>query len=346
MSCVFAVNCSRIVRRAGRTRDRVHGHLRRESSPLLLVPLALLCWLGSALSDPAPAFLGKWGSPGTGDGQFDRLGGIAVDRDGNLYAADLYANRIQKFSPSGSLLLKWGSYGSGPGRFWTPTDVAVDATGNVYVADLDNRRIQKFTSGGTYLTEWTLPYGSLTAAPLYVTAGPDGNVYATASSLVYKFDSVGNQLARWGDYGTGPGEFFGPAYGITTSASYVYVVDHYGDRVERFGLDGTFISAWSIGVPGTPYGALTFGVATDSIGNVLVSTHWTIQKFDFSGTLLCYWGNDGYGDGEFGDPVDLAVGPTGIIYVADSIRNDVQLFSNPPTPTRNMSWGQLKNRFR
>jgi hypothetical protein len=38
----------------------------------------------------------KWGSKGTGDGQFKSTGGIAVDSSGNVYVGD--GDRIQKFA--------------------------------------------------------------------------------------------------------------------------------------------------------------------------------------------------------------------------------------------------------
>lgn len=46
-----------------------------------------------------PTFLAKWGSFGTGNGQFDRPWGVAVDASGNVYVADSHNYRIQVFTP-------------------------------------------------------------------------------------------------------------------------------------------------------------------------------------------------------------------------------------------------------
>src|SRR5918912_2460542 len=54
-------------------------------------------------------FITKWGSEGTGDGQFTRLEDIAVDRSGNVYVAELGNGRISKFSPDGKFITKWSS---------------------------------------------------------------------------------------------------------------------------------------------------------------------------------------------------------------------------------------------
>src|SRR4030042_1223850 len=93
------------------------------------------------------------------NGYFDAPSGVAVDASGNVYVADTYNDRIQKFSSSGTYMTQWGTYGSSNGQFNWPSGVAVDASGYVYVADTYNNRIQRFdssgghpTSGGTYGT--------------------------------------------------------------------------------------------------------------------------------------------------------------------------------------------------
>jgi len=87
-------------------------------------------------------FAAKWGTLGSGDGQFNHPGGVETDAAGRLlglpavvYVADSYNNRIQKFTANGSLITKWGTAGSGEGQFSRPWDVATDLAGNVYVAD-------------------------------------------------------------------------------------------------------------------------------------------------------------------------------------------------------------------
>jgi hypothetical protein len=48
--------------------------------------------------DGSGNFLLAWGSEGSGNGQFNLPHGVAVDAAGNLYVADNFNHRIQKFT--------------------------------------------------------------------------------------------------------------------------------------------------------------------------------------------------------------------------------------------------------
>jgi len=127
-------------------------------------------------------FVTKWGSYGSGDGEFYRLRGIAVDSSGYVYVGDAGNDRIQKFDSEGNFINKWGSYGSGDGEFEGPYGIAIDSVGNVYVTDSDSCRIQKFDSEGAFLTKWG-SYGSgdgeFINGPLGIAVDSLGNVYVT-----------------------------------------------------------------------------------------------------------------------------------------------------------------------
>jgi DNA-binding beta-propeller fold protein YncE len=78
------------------------------------------------------------GQPGSGPGEFDYPIGVAVDGSGNVFIADTYNNRIQKFDNNGNYLAQFGTSGSGPGQFSYPELLTVDGNGNVFVAEYGN----------------------------------------------------------------------------------------------------------------------------------------------------------------------------------------------------------------
>ena len=105
-------------------------------------------------STTTPTFITKWGQYGIDNGQFISPIGVDVDSAGNVYVAEGYNRRIQKFTSEGAFITKWGEQGSGDGQFGYPFDVAVDAQGNVYVTDTDNHCVLKFDANANFLTKW------------------------------------------------------------------------------------------------------------------------------------------------------------------------------------------------
>ena len=56
-------------------------------------------------------FLLKFGSQGTGNGQFSQLGGVCVDSLGNIYVTDEVNSTVQKFDSNGNFLEVFASNG-------------------------------------------------------------------------------------------------------------------------------------------------------------------------------------------------------------------------------------------
>ena len=99
--------------------------------------------------DSSATFLGRWGTAGSGDGQFNQAQGIDVAlSSGTVLVTDRNNRRIQRFSPAGAFLDTWGSLGTGDGQFTAPFDVAAGPTGSIYVSDSSLHRIQRFSEGG------------------------------------------------------------------------------------------------------------------------------------------------------------------------------------------------------
>jgi tripartite motif-containing protein 71 len=97
------------------------------------------------------AFLGKFGSNGSGNGQFRFPAGLAVGANGRVYVSDRDNHRVQIFDANGTFLSKFGQEGAFDGYFNSPRGVTVMPNGGVAVADHGNKRIQIFDQDGKFL---------------------------------------------------------------------------------------------------------------------------------------------------------------------------------------------------
>jgi sugar lactone lactonase YvrE len=107
--------------------------------------LAASCPPGTIQTAAGVCFVGKWGSLGTGNGQFHEPNDVAVDSAGKVYVVDTLNDRIQIFTTGGAFISKTGQLGSNPDDFNAPRGIAVSATDpfpNIYVADSGNFRIR------------------------------------------------------------------------------------------------------------------------------------------------------------------------------------------------------------
>ena len=143
-------------------------------------------------------FIEEYGSQGKNMGSFDRPSGIAIDPDNNIFVADTFNHRIQKFSSCGEFISQFGVYGSKASQLDSPWGMALDGSGNLLVADHLNNRVQKFSADGDYLSTFgdkgtevqTLDH------PTDVTVDPDGDVYVSdwANDRVQIFDENGTHI--------------------------------------------------------------------------------------------------------------------------------------------------------
>ena len=77
-------------------------------------------------------------------GWFATVTSVAVGPQGNVFVADFYNNRVQKFSAKGLFLTSFGGSGTGPGQFSYIMAVAVAPDGTVFATDLGNNRVLSF----------------------------------------------------------------------------------------------------------------------------------------------------------------------------------------------------------
>jgi DNA-binding beta-propeller fold protein YncE len=86
------------------------------------------------------------------------LNGLAVDPNGNLYAADTGRNRLLVFSPNGQLIKQVGHGGSDLGGFTQPMMLAFGPDGSFFVADWENNRIERWDTTFEATNAWSTGY--------------------------------------------------------------------------------------------------------------------------------------------------------------------------------------------
>ena len=154
----------------------------------------------------ALTFLTKFGSGGTGAGQFQLAVAIAADRQKRLFVCDSTQHRVSRWSPNAAATtwshdVDWehagGGSGSGDGEFDTPLGIAVDSTRNtVYVADSVNVRVQRLDAdSGAHQANWT-------AADVPLLGGPMGpvSVAVDARGEIYVADPDTTRVVRGTPY--------------------------------------------------------------------------------------------------------------------------------------------------
>lgn len=127
-------------------------------------------------------------------------------------------------------------------------------------------------------------------------------------------------VAIFGGVGLGPGQFSYPRAITAEPHGSVFVIDKSG-RVQRFSPDGVFESYWRM--PETEQGK-PVGLKVHPDGRIFVAdTHYhRVMIFDRDGKLFGSFGSEGFGDGQFQLPTDVAFDAQGFIYVSEYYAND------------------------
>lgn len=247
------------------------------------------------LFDKDGKFLKKFGSFGSGNGQFGLASsnggptGIAVDSQGNIYVSDTWNYRIEKFDKDGNFVKAWGqgfdtkgvaaTDQQNPTGFYGPRGIFYDAKSNhIFLADTGNKRI-------------------------------------------VIFDTDGNYVSQFGTAGSGQGQFDEPVDVAVRSDGEVFVSDLNNHRVEILDQTGKYIGEipinWQAQLLSEPY--ITF----DSQNDMFVSDppQAAIYKYGSNNQLLTtYNSNNG---ASVINPTSMVFAPDGFLYVVDPNKNAV-----------------------
>ena len=223
----------------------------------------------------------KFGSLGSGNGQFSYAAGVAFDNDNQLYVADYAYHRVQKFTIDGKYLLRFGSDGSQNGKLNRPKGLTVH-NGKAYISDSSNSRISVFQTDGKFLH--TFGSGQL-SMPYDVAVNGNNQLLVVdwTHNCIYTFTLDGDYVGKFGTSGTDLGQLTNPCGVSVDLYGFILVADTYNHRVSIFDKDGNYINCF--GSKGSAIGKLRYpyGIAVSANGNIYVSDidNKRIQVFSY-----------------------------------------------------------------
>jgi sugar lactone lactonase YvrE len=224
-----------------------------------------------------------------GSSQFNNPAGIFVDTADNLYVADQFNQRVQKWASGaseGSTVAGTEEMGATPNAFVEPRGISVSVDGYVYVADSKNHRIQKWKSGE--FSGITVAGGNEEGESSAQLNNPIG-LHVDLSGNLYVADTENHRIQKWEP---------GAASGITVAGGY-----------------GQGEAANQLNNP--------HGVSVDALGNVYVADtkNHRIQKWvpgATEGTTIAGGNGQGGAANQLSHPEDIFIDTSEGIYIADT----------------------------
>ncbi len=282
---------------------------------------------------------GQFGSKGSGKGQFEHPGDVAVAANGDLWVLDTGNDRVEEFTAGGEYVGGFGSAGSGDGELNGPSAIALAPGGEVWVADTGNDRIEEFSEGGGFMRA-VGSKGTRSGrfeSPEGIAVDADGGVWVadTGNNRIQEFSEEGGFLEVVGSRGSEPGRFDKPS-GVAIGANGdVWVADRLNDRVQEFSEAGAYVGEFGVG-------GVEAGEMFEPDGVVVADGYvWVgelgrdrVQVFSEGGVYAVGFGVEGSeGEGlNLSAPMGLAVDASGDVWVADSGNDRVVEWKPPRVP--------------
>lgn len=291
---------------------------------------------------------------------------LFVSTAGDLYIADTGNNRILRLSAAGELVQVYTNDTQKP--FNGPKGVFVDEDGYVYVADTNNKRLVKMTEDGSFVKEIVRPDSDLISddisfEPTKLVVCNNGLIYvivgkefmsitqdneflgyfgaedlpfSLSNMLINMFASdiqkqklTKKQPSAYNNFTLGSD---GLVYAVANKTTgQIKKITSVGENIYKEQFYGEYVFNQSNVLVAPTYA----DVAVDNNGIIFVceTNSRKIYQYDRKGNSISVFGGEGSTEGYFSMPVAVDVNDNGQVFVLDSDRGEVQVFS----PTHFMS---------
>lgn len=283
-------------------------------------------------------YISSWGSTGSGDGQFNLPEGVVTDASGNVYVADTYNHRIQKFGavPS-SIALTTSQNPSVYGQSVTLTATAslpVSTWGVYFYNGSTVIGSGGWSSGVVNLPLANLPVGTDSLTAVY--SGSGGCSGPSSPVLLQTVNQASTTTAL--DVNLNPSGI-GQSVGFTATVSVVAPGGGTPTGTVQFSVDGLPIGGpaplntgvanlslafWSAGSRNI---VATYSGDGNYSGSASSPLTQTVVAAQVPPSYVTKWGAWGAGNGQFEGLSSVATDPSGNVYVVDQYNNRVQKFT-------------------
>jgi DNA-binding beta-propeller fold protein YncE len=273
---------------------------------------------------------------------------IAVVDSGNA--------RVERFDSDGHFVSVWGGSGDDRGVTFTrtanglgPTGITIDAAGLTWVADTWGHRIVALDANGAIVQTIGGETVDLENDPARVDEaggrffGPraiaitNDAIYVvdTGNERVQRFKPDGTFVDAFGGYGSEPGRLIEPVGIAIGPEGNIYVADSGNARISIFTPDGKPVAQWPVSDwpapnPGGLPPAFQPYLAFDAAGNLYAtaSNAGQVLVIDRQGQVTTRATE--IGADQLAQPVGVAVGPDGEVYISDVGRDAVLSYREEP----------------
>ena len=254
--------------------------------------------------------------------------GVAVTSQGQVVISESQGNCITVVDKNGGKT-SFGSKGSGPGKLHSPAYVACISSEELIVCNYHGKTIQKYSLDGRSVAHVEARGDGAVQPfqPMGIAVHPNTNkVYVSdhSNNLIQIFNPDLTHSGSFGGTGSGNGQFSSPNGISFDSTGNLFVADESNKRVQVFTAAGECIYQFNGGVKLKE----PVGIALDANDIVYISeldSH-CISVFTRDGQYLTSFGSQGSGPEQFNQPIGIAIGHEGKIYIADNNNGSAQVF--------------------
>ena len=328
--------------------------------------LAFVASAGTATAAAAtPVPVAGVPSFGLGSGQLQSPAGVAVDRQGDVFVADL-GNRVLEFPraadgtypKAGVTVAGTGTAGAGLNQLSRPNGVAVDASGNLFVADSGNSRVLEFAYNSathSYAASGTVVAGAGGQGSGAGQLNDPGAVALDAKNDLFVADSSNNRVLEFplnaatgaypatgtavagtGGKGNGTNQLYDPSSIALNAKGDLFIADSINGRVMDYPIDQATGAYPANGTVVSTFSNLAQWVAVDPSGDLFASYGYlgynSVLEFAYNaGTGTLASTGTPIAAGEMVAPMGMAFDSAGDLFAANA-----QVTSNPSNSVWNM----------